>query len=104
MKPLIEETVIGRVEVKDVFQAGKKGRAAGSIVLEGVAKAGAKARLLRDNVIVYTGRIESLRRFKDDVKDVKAGVECGILLENFSDVKKGDALEVFETTERQQTL
>jgi translation initiation factor IF-2 len=104
MKPLIEETVIARAEVKDVFQAGKKGRAAGSIILEGAAKAGAKIRLLRDNVVVYTGRIESLRRFKDDVKEVKAGVECGILLENFSDVKKGDALEVFETTERQQTL
>lgn len=104
LKPVVEETVLGRAEVKDVFQAGKKGRAAGSIILQGLARAGAQVRILRDGVVVYTGRIESLRRFKDDVKEVKAGTECGILLENFSDVKKGDALEVFETSERQATL
>jgi len=104
LSPAIIETVVGLVEIKDVFSAGKKGKAAGCIVVDGVAKAKAKARLLRDDIVVFTGRIESLRRFKDEVKEVKAGTECGISLENFIDYKAGDTIEIFETKEKQKTL
>lgn len=104
LSPVIEETIIGLVEIKDVFSAGKKGKAAGCIVQDGVARANAKVRLLRDDIVVYTGKFESLRRFKDEVKEVKAGTECGISLENYIDFKVGDTLEVFETTEKKKKL
>ncbi len=104
LSPAIEETTIGLVEIKDVFSAGKKGKAAGCIVQDGVAKANAKVRLLRDDTVIYTGKIESLRRFKDEVKEVKAGTECGISLENYIDFKAGDAIEVYETVEKQKKL
>jgi len=104
LSPEIEETTIGMVEIKEVFSAGKKGKAAGCIVQDGVARARAKVRLLRDDVVVYTGKIESLRRFKDEVKEVNAGTECGISLENYIDFKAGDIIEVFETVEKQKKL
>lgn len=104
LSPAIEETIIGLVEIKDVFSAGKKGKAAGCIVQDGIARANAKVRLLRDDIVVYTGKLESLRRFKDEVKEVKAGTECGISLENYIDFKAGDTIEVFETTEKQKKL
>jgi translation initiation factor IF-2 len=104
LSPAIEETVIGLVEIKDVFSAGKKGKAAGCMVVDGMAKANAHVRLLRDDVVVYTGKLESLRRFKDEVKEVKAGTECGISLENYIDFKVGDTIEVFETEEKQKKL
>lgn len=103
LDPAIEEEILGLAEVKDVFSAGK-GKAAGCIVVDGAARANAKARLLRDDVVVYTGRLTSLRRFKDDVKEVKAGIECGMSLENFIDIKAGDKIEMFETHERKRTL
>ena len=104
LSPAIIENIISLVEIKDVFSAGKKGKAAGCVVLEGVAKAHAKARLLRDDIVIYTGKIESLRRFKDEVKEVKAGTECGVSLENFIDFKAGDTIEIFETKEKKKTL
>ena len=104
LSPAIIETILALVEVKDVFSAGKKGKAAGCIVSEGIAKVGAKARLVREDVVIYTGKIESLRRFKDDVKEVKKGTECGVGLENFTEYKPGDRIEVFETEEKKKTL
>ncbi|TDI61566.1 MAG: translation initiation factor IF-2 [Alphaproteobacteria bacterium] len=104
LSPAIIETILALVEVKDVFSAGKKGKAAGCIISEGIAKVGAKARLVREDVVIYTGKIESLRRFKDDVKEVKQGTECGVGLENFTEYKPGDRIEVFETEEKKKTL
>ncbi|MCH7630924.1 MAG: hypothetical protein IIC07_03415 [Proteobacteria bacterium] len=104
LPPAIIENVISLVEIKDVFSAGKKGKAAGCVVLEGVAKADAKARLLRDDTVIFTGKIDSLRRFKDEVKEVKAGTECGLSLENYIDFKAGDIIELFETREQKKTL
>jgi translation initiation factor IF-2 len=102
--PEIIETVVGRAEVKDVFPAGKRDKAAGLLVLEGVIRKGLHARLTRDDVIISKTTISSLRRFKDDVKEVNAGMECGVLLADTNDIKAGDNLEVFETEERARTL
>jgi len=102
--PAIEETAIGHAEVRDVFTAGKAGRAAGCFVTEGIMRKGAQARLLRDDTVVYTGRISSLRRFKDDVDEVKSGTECGVTLENFQDIKAGDRIEVYESREVDRVL
>jgi translation initiation factor IF-2 len=98
------ENVVGRAEIREVFQAGKFGRAAGCLVVEGFIKRNLKARVLRDEVIVYTGSIASLRRFKDDVTQVEKGYECGIGLENFQDIAKGDMIETFEVEERLREL
>jgi translation initiation factor IF-2 len=102
--PEIIEHVVGRAEVKEVFPAGKRDKAAGLLVLEGVIKKGLHARLTRDDVIVSKTTISSLRRFKDDVKEVNAGMECGVLLADTNDIKPGDHLEVFEVEERARTL
>jgi translation initiation factor IF-2 len=102
--PEIIETVVGRAEVKDVFPAGKKDKAAGLLVLEGTIKKGLHARLTRADVIVSKTTIASLRRFKDDVSEVRAGLECGVLLADTNDIKPGDNLEVFEVEERARTL
>jgi translation initiation factor IF-2 len=102
--PEIIETVVGRAEVKDVFPAGKKDKAAGLLVLEGTIKKGLHARLTRADVIVSKTTISSLRRFKDDVAEVRAGLECGVLLADTNDIKAGDNLEVFEVEERARTL
>ena len=85
------------------FNAGK-GKAAGCIVVDGSVQADASARLLRDSVVVFEGAIESLRRFKDEVKEVNAGTECGISLENFNDVKAGDVIEIYRVEERERSL
>jgi len=102
--PEIIETVVGRAEVKEVFPAGKKDKAAGLLVLEGVIRKGLNARLTREDVIVSKTTIASLRRFKDDVTQVVAGLECGVLLADTNDIKAGDSLEVFEVEERARTL
>jgi translation initiation factor IF-2 len=102
--PEIIENVVGRAEVKEVFPAGKKDKAAGLLVLEGVIRKGLHARLTREDVIVSKTSISSLRRFKDDVKEVNAGMECGVLLAETNDIKPGDHLEVFEVEERARTL
>ncbi|WP_199554770.1 translation initiation factor IF-2 [Sandaracinobacteroides hominis] len=98
------ENVVGRAEVREVFQAGKFGKAAGCLVVEGFIRRNLKARVLREDVIVYTGSIASLRRFKDDVTQVEKGYECGIGLENFQDIQQGDVIETFEVEERLRTL
>jgi translation initiation factor IF-2 len=102
--PLMIENVVGRAEVKEVFPAGKKDKAAGLLVLEGILRKGLFARLTREDVIVSKTTISSLRRFKDDVPEVRAGLECGVLLADTNDIKPGDHLEVFEVEERERTL
>jgi translation initiation factor IF-2 len=98
------ETVVGRADVKDVFNAGKRDKAAGLLVTEGSIKKGIFARLTRNDVIVSQTTIASLRRFKDDVDEVRAGMECGVVLTDTNDIRAGDSLEVFEVEERERTL
>ncbi|HEX8955868.1 MAG TPA: translation initiation factor IF-2, partial [Burkholderiaceae bacterium] len=104
LAPEKREQALGLVEIRQVFMVSKVGAIAGCYVLEGQVKRGAQVRLLRDNVIIWTGELDSLKRFKDDVKEVKAGFECGLSLKNFNDIKEGDQLEVFEVTEVARTL
>jgi len=98
------ETVVGRAEIREVFSAGKHGKAAGLLVTEGYIKKDLRARVTRDDVIIYNGKIASLRRFKDDVAEVRAGLECGVTLEGSTDIKPGDFLETFEVEERERVL
>ncbi len=104
LAPQFREQIIGMAEVKDVFRSQQLGAVAGSIVTEGVIKRNAPIRVLRDNVVIYEGELESLRRFKDDVQEVKSGTECGIAVKNYNDVKVGDQIEVFERVEQERTL
>jgi translation initiation factor IF-2 len=97
LEPTHREVSVGRAEVRQTFRVAKVGSIAGSLVSEGRLAKDASVRLLRDNVVVYKGRIASLRRFKDDVQEVRSGLECGVMLENFSDVKVGDVIEAFVT-------
>ncbi|MFL9840170.1 translation initiation factor IF-2 [Sphingomonas sp. ST-64] len=99
------ETVVGRAEIKEVFSAGKHGKAAGLLVTDGAIRKALKARITRDDVIIYQGEIASLRRFKDDVAEVRAGLECGVTFsQNFTDIKPGDYLETYEVELRERTL
>ena len=98
------EHVVGRAEIREVFSAGKHGKAAGLLVVEGYIRQKLRARVLRDDVIIYNGAIASLRRFKDDVPEVRAGLECGVTIEGSTDIKPGDILETFEVEERERTL
>ena len=99
LSPEIREEIIGLAEVRDVFRSSKLGAIAGCMVVEGVVKRNNPIRVLRDNVVIYEGALESLRRHKDDVAEVKAGTECGIGVKNYNDVQPGDQIEVFERTE-----
>jgi len=104
LSPEKREEVIGMVEVRQVFTVSKIGTIAGCYVLEGVVKRGSKVRLLRNNVVIHTGELESLKRFKDDVKEVKSAFECGLSLKNFNDLQEGDHLEIFEVREVARSL
>jgi len=104
LSPEKKESVIGLAEVRQVFRISKVGSVAGCMVLDGVVKRNAGVRVLRDNVVVHTGELESLKRFKDDVKEVKANFECGLNLKNFNDLVEGDQLEFFEVVEVARTL
>ena len=97
LEPVFKEVYKGRAEVRDTFRISKVGNVAGCIVQDGVLTRDSEVRLLRDNVVVYTGKVASLRRFKDDVSEVKSGMECGVTLQNFGDVKQGDIVEAFVT-------
>ena len=99
LSPVIKEEITGLAEVRDVFRSSKLGAIAGCIVTEGAVKRRNPIRVLRDNVVIYEGELESLRRFKDDVNEVKAGTECGIGVRNYNDVRPGDHIEVFERVE-----
>ncbi len=104
LAPEFREQIVGLAEVKDVFKSPQFGAVAGSIVTEGVIKRNQPIRVLRDNVVIYEGELESLRRFKDDVQEVKSGTECGIAVKNYNDVKVGDQIEVYERVEQERTL
>jgi translation initiation factor IF-2 len=97
LEPVFKEVYKGRAEVRDTFRISKVGAVAGCMVQDGVITRDSEVRLLRDNVVVYTGKVASLRRFKDDVSEVKSGMECGITLQNYSDVKQNDIIEAFVT-------
>jgi translation initiation factor IF-2 len=98
------ETIVGRAEVREVFSAGKHGKAAGLLVTEGYIRKALKARITRNDVIIYNGEIASLRRFKDDVPEVRAGLECGVTFVGHTDIKPGDYVETFEVEMRDRTL
>ncbi len=104
LKPEFKETITGLAEVKDVFRSSKLGAIAGCLVQEGTVRRNSSIRVLRDNVVVFTGKLESLRRFKDDVSEVKSGVECGIGVKDYNDIKPGDQIEVFETMQVMRQL
>jgi len=104
LAPEKRETVIGPVEIREVFNISKIGAVAGCMVTAGIVRRNASVRLLRDNVVLHTGELESLKRFKDDVREVREGFECGLNLKNFNDIQKGDQLEVFEIQEVARTL
>jgi len=104
LSPEIREEIVGLAEVRDVFKSPKLGAIAGCFVTEGIVKRNNPIRVLRENVVIYEGELESLRRFKDDVGEVKSGTECGIGVKNYNDVKAGDQIEVFERIEVARTL
>ena len=104
LSPDRKENITGLVEIREVFRISKVGAVAGCYVLEGTIKRGAGVRLLRDNVVIHTGELDSLKRFKDDVREVKAGFECGLSLKNYNDIEVGDKLETFEVVEVARTL
>ena len=99
LSPDTKEEILGLAEVKDVFKSSAMGAVAGCQVVEGIMKKGNPIRVLRDNIVIYEGELESLRRHKDDVKEVKLGTECGIAVKNYNDVKPGDNIEVFQRIE-----
>lgn len=99
LSPQFKENILGLAEVRSVFRSAKLGAVAGCMVIEGVVKRGCPIRVLRNNVVIYEGELESLRRFKDDVSEVRNGMECGIGVKNYNDVKVGDNIEVYETVE-----
>ena len=104
MSPVISEEVTGQADVRETFVVGKVGTIAGCKVSDGVITRNSKARLIRDGIVVYESKISSLKRFNEDAKEVKNGYECGIMLENFNDIKEGDVIETFKDVEEQVTL
>jgi translation initiation factor IF-2 len=104
LAPDIHEKFLGYAEIRDVFNISRYGVIAGCYVTEGIIKRGTKVRLLRDNVVVFEGNLKSLRRFKDEVKEVKESYECGMALENYNDIKVGDMIECFEMEEKKRSL
>jgi translation initiation factor IF-2 len=104
LKPILREEFIGSVEIRKVYNITKVGKIAGSYVKSGTIKRGAGVRLLRDNIVIHEGKLKTLKRFKEDVKEVKEGFECGIAFENYDDIKEHDYVEVYETTEEKRTI
>jgi translation initiation factor IF-2 len=104
LSPEEKEEIVGLVEIRQIFRVSKVGTIAGCMVLEGLVRRGSRVRLLRDNTVIWTGELDSLKRFKDDVREVKEGFECGLSLRGYDDIKEGDQLEVFEVKEVARTL
>ena len=104
LSPEIKENILGLIEIRNVFKISKVGAVAGGMVLDGVIKRSSNVRVLRDSVVIFTGELDSLKRFKDDVKDVKAGFECGLSVKNFADIVVGDQVEAYETVEVARSL
>ena len=104
LAPEKKESAIGLVEIREVYRISKVGAVAGCYVQDGVIKRNSKIRVLRGDVIIHTGELDSLKRFKDDVKEVKSNFECGLSLKNYNDIEVGDLLEVYEVVEVARTL
>lgn len=104
LSPLVREEFIGNAEIREVFNITKVGKIAGCMVTQGFVKRGAKVRLLRDNVVVHEGKLKTLKRFKDEVKEVKEGTECGMAFENYEDIRAGDVIECFDVTQEQRSV
>jgi translation initiation factor IF-2 len=104
LAPMMKETVLGQAEVREVFNITKVGRIAGCLVTEGVVRRGARVRLLRDNVVIHEGALKTLKHFKEEAREVRAGSECGMALENYQDIQTGDVLECFEVEQVARTL
>jgi translation initiation factor IF-2 len=103
LRPVTTEETIGEVEVRQLFRVSRLGTIAGSYVTQGTVRRGAPVRVVRDGTVIHETSISQLKRFKDDVREVAEGFECGILLEGFNDVKEGDVLEVYETRQVERT-
>ena len=104
LRPEARERVVGSAQVLQVFDVGRVGKVAGCRVTGGLARRGAKARLLRDDMVIHDGALQTLKRFKDDVREVKEGYECGMSFENHSDLREGDRVEFYEIEEVARTL
>lgn len=104
LSPELKEKFIGYAEIRQVFNISKYGKIAGCYVTEGMVKRGAKVRLLRDNVVIHEGTLKTLRRFKDEVREVQKSYECGMAFENYEDIKEGDVIEAFEIESSARTL
>ena len=104
LSPEIKEKITGNVEIREVFNISKVGNIAGCMVKDGLISRKSQIRILRDNVVIHTGAISSLKRFKDEVKEVKNGYECGVMIENYSDIKVGDIIETFEEIKTKRKL
>ena len=104
LDPDLQENFIGYAEIKKVFSVSKIGKIAGCLVTEGIVKKGCSFRLLRDNTVVHQGMLKTLRRFKDEVKEVREGTECGMGFENYNDIQEGDVMECFEVKEVARSL
>jgi translation initiation factor IF-2 len=104
LAPEKKEVVLGMVEIRQVFRISKIGAVAGCMVLSGIVKRNASVRVLRNGTVVHTGELDSLKRFKDDVREVREGFECGLSIKNFNDIYEGDQIEVFETQEIARSL
>ena len=102
LAPVYQEVVIGQAEVRETYKASKVGTIAGCMVTDGVAKRDAKVRVIRDGIVIYEGVLGSLQRFKDSVKEVQSGYECGLTVENYNDIKVGDLIELYEDQEVEQ--
>ncbi len=104
LSPEIKENIVSTVEVREVFKITKVGTVAGCMVKEGKIKRNSKIRLIRDGIVIYTGDLGSLKRFKDDAKEVASGFECGLNINNFNDIKEGDIIEAYEEVEVSRKL
>lgn len=104
LAPTLQENFLGYAEIREVFNISKAGKVAGCMVTEGIIKRGCKVRLLRDNVVIHEGTLKTLKRFKDEVKEVKSGLECGMAFENYEDIRQGDQIECFEVQELARTV
>ncbi|MFQ5442940.1 MAG: EF-Tu/IF-2/RF-3 family GTPase, partial [Thermodesulfobacteriota bacterium] len=104
LKPIIREEITGRAEIREVFRVSKIGNVAGCYITSGKAVRGSKARLIRDNVVIYDGKLSTLKRFKEDAKEVQTGYECGMTIEGYNDIKTGDVIELYVQREEAAKL
>ena len=104
LSPDLRETMLGNAEILEIFNVSKSGKVAGCNVTDGLVRRGARVRLIRDSVVIHEGELSSLRRFKEEVKEVNAGQECGMAFENYEDLKQGDVIECYEVEEIARTL